>query len=102
MGFNAVISACEKAKQPEQALQLFEEMQRRVLEPDVITFSAVISACEKGKQPEQAHELVAPCFEEMRLNSDAMSGISYSFGVDALLISWQSSACHFLSTAALK
>ena len=32
-------------------------MQRRCLEPDVITFSAVISACEKGKQPEQAWEL---------------------------------------------
>ena len=52
-----MISTWEKGKKPEQALQLFEEMQRRGLQPNVITFHAVVSACEKGKQPEQALQL---------------------------------------------
>ena len=37
-----MISACEKGKQPERALELLDGM---------------ISACEKGKQPERALEL---------------------------------------------
>ena len=44
---------CEKGKQPEWALELFEAMQRQGVVPDVIAYSALISACEKGKQPGQ-------------------------------------------------
>ena len=87
--WNAAISACEKGAQWERALELFEEMQRRGLqpitwsavqrsgnerwscsrrcsrrvEPDFITWST-ISACEKGAQWERALEL----FEEMQIS----------------------------------
>ena len=40
------------------ALELLEEMQRRCLLPNVITYSAAISACEKGQQPQQAMQLL--------------------------------------------
>ena len=56
--YSAAISACEKAKQSEKALELVEEMQQKGLEPDVITYNAAISACEKAKQIEQALELL--------------------------------------------
>ena len=55
---NAAISACEKAKQSEQALELLEVMRQKGLEPGVITCNAAISACEKAIQWEQALELV--------------------------------------------
>merc|ERR1712226_1283361 len=57
--YSALISACEKACEPEKALELFVEMQRRGLQPDVITYSALISACGKACKPEKAHELFA-------------------------------------------
>ena len=50
--YTAVISGYEKGKQAEQALEVFQEMQRQGVVPDVITYSALISACEKSKQPE--------------------------------------------------
>ena len=47
--FSALISACEKGKQPGRALELFEAMQRQGVVPDVITYNALINACDKGK-----------------------------------------------------
>ena len=47
--YNALISACEKGKQPEGALQVFEAMKLQSVVPNAITYSALISACEKGK-----------------------------------------------------
>merc|ERR1712217_659237 len=44
---------------PEQALEIFAEMQRRGFQPDVITYNALISACEKACKPEKARELFA-------------------------------------------
>ena len=35
--FNAAISACEKGQQPQQALDLLQELQLRGLLPNVIT-----------------------------------------------------------------
>ena len=52
-----MISACEKGKQPERALQLFEAMKQQGVVPDEITYSALISACKKGKQPDLARQL---------------------------------------------
>ena len=60
--YNAAISACEKAKQCDKAMELLEEMRQKGMEPDVITYSEAISACEKAKQAERASEL----FEEMK------------------------------------
>ena len=47
--FGALISACEKGKQPEQALEISAEMKEQGVLPDVITYNALISACAKGK-----------------------------------------------------
>ena len=46
--YSALISACEKGKQPELALQVFEATQQQGVEPHVFTYSILISACEKG------------------------------------------------------
>ena len=51
---NALISAREKGKQPEKALELFEAMKWHGIVSDVIIYNALISACEKGKQLEKA------------------------------------------------
>ena len=51
--YNAAISACEKGKQPDKALELLEETQRKGMEPGSITYNAASSACEKSKAAEQ-------------------------------------------------
>ena len=50
--YNSLISACEKGKNPEHALQIFDSMEHQRVQLDVITFSSLISACEKAKNPE--------------------------------------------------
>ena len=47
--YSALISACEKGKQPERALEIFDKMQQQGIVPNIITYNALISACEKGK-----------------------------------------------------
>ena len=49
--YNALISAFEKCKQAERALELFKAMQRQGVVPNAIAYSVLISACAKGKQP---------------------------------------------------
>ena len=44
--YNALISACEKGKLPEQALKVFEALMQQGVVPNEITYSALISACE--------------------------------------------------------
>ena len=55
--YSALISACEKGRQPEQALEVFKVMSWQGVVPNVITYSAWISACEKGEQLEQPLEV---------------------------------------------
>jgi len=50
--YSASISACEKGKQPQFAVEMLHAMQRQDVVPDIITYNALISACEKGKQPQ--------------------------------------------------
>ena len=77
--YSALISACEKDKQPEQALKVFEALMQQGVVPDeitynalmqalaipermlehgvaltVITYDALIIACEKGTRAQQA------------------------------------------------
>ena len=47
-----------EGKQADKVLELLENMQRKGLEPDMITCNAAISACEKGKQLDKALELL--------------------------------------------
>ena len=46
--YNAAISACKKDKQPDTALELFEDMQRKGVEIDMISYSAASSACKRA------------------------------------------------------
>jgi len=41
--YGTVISAYEKSKQPEQALEVFEAMQPQGVVPNIIIYSALIS-----------------------------------------------------------
>ena len=74
-----MISACEKGKQPDKALGLLEDMQRKGPEPGMIIYSAAISACEKGKQPDKALELL----EDMQRNGLVHDIISCSAAISA-------------------
>ena len=40
--YSAVISACEKGKQPERLLEVLETMQRQGMVPDIITYNSMI------------------------------------------------------------
>ena len=55
--YSTWICACEKGRQPEQALDFFEMLKQHGVVPDVVSYSALISACEKGNQPWRAMEL---------------------------------------------
>lgn len=97
-------SACEKGKQPERALELFEAMQRQGLVPNVmpesavytwrreaaavmpnvVAYSALISA--RRTQREFAPEF----FEAMQREGVMLNGLDLSGGVDALLFAWPS------------
>jgi pentatricopeptide repeat domain-containing protein 1 len=48
--FNALISACEKGGQWQEALAVLEFMRRCGSKPDTVTYNSLISACEKGSQ----------------------------------------------------
>ena len=39
--YNALISACEKGKQPEQALKVFEALMQQGVVPNEITYNAL-------------------------------------------------------------
>ena len=58
VSYSTAISACEKGKRWQEALQLLlemlQEMLHRSLTPNVVSHSAAISACEKGKHWEEA------------------------------------------------
>jgi pentatricopeptide repeat protein len=74
--YSALISACEKGKQPERALELFEAMQRQGVVPDVITYSALVSACEGSQQWELTSHLLSSMQQrEVIPNETALSMI---------------------------
>ena len=59
--YSALVSACEKGKLPQRALELLETLLHQGLLPEVITYSALISACEKGTLPQRALEIFRQC-----------------------------------------
>ncbi len=48
--YSVLISACEKGKQPEWALEVLKAMQRQGVVPAAMTWNALMSTCEKGMQ----------------------------------------------------
>ena len=59
VSISALISACEKAQQWQQALGFLAVIHRSAVLPNVISYIAAISACERGKQWQQALRLLA-------------------------------------------
>ena len=47
ISFSAVISACEKATEWQQAIGFIDVMPEFQIEPNLIAFNAAISSCEK-------------------------------------------------------
>ena len=54
---NALISACEKGKQPDCAMEAFQALQQQGAVPGTITCNALVTACEKGTQQAWALEV---------------------------------------------
>ena len=75
--YSAAISACEKGRQSEMALELLERMKRAGIPPTVITYNAAISACEKGRQWKRALELLDEMKASGRVEPDV---ITYNAG----------------------
>merc|ERR1712232_836678 len=50
ISYSALLSACEKGKQPERAWDIFQDMQQQSLLPDVIMYGALLSAGEKRER----------------------------------------------------
>ena len=52
--YNALLSACERAGQPERVLEVFSNMKRRsanhwgYIDPNLVTYNTVLSACAKA------------------------------------------------------
>merc|ERR1711974_133204 len=64
----------------DRALQLFDEMLRRGIAPDLITYTAAVSACEKMQLTDRAMELL----HEMQERSIAPNEITYSLAMSVL------------------
>ena len=73
------ITAWGRAREPQRALALLEEMKSRSVEPDVISFSAAISACGAGGQWERALSLL----EEMQSRGLEPDVISFNAAISA-------------------
>ena len=48
--YAALTSSCAKGKQPEQAAEVFEAVQRQRMVPKAITYTALISTCNTSVQ----------------------------------------------------
>jgi len=75
----AAISSCEKGLNSSKALQIFDRMKKRGVEPTVITYSALISALEKCGQWKLAMDVL----EEMKRDFGT-NVIAYSAAIAAL------------------
>jgi len=72
IGFNSVLSACEKCSEWQDAMELLTQAPQRGLVPDGITYNAVLSACDKGKQWQLALHILK-LLEECQLQADDIS-----------------------------
>lgn len=67
-------NVCEKGRQRERALQLFETMQQEGLEPNVFTYSALAGVCGNGQHSGR----VLQRFETMQQQGFEPDVITYS------------------------
>eukprot|EP00434_Breviolum_minutum_P008207 symbB.v1.2.007238.t1/scaffold401.1/size211429/9 len=85
VGFNTVISTCEKACQWQLALALLQVIEVKPLQPDVISYSTAISACSGGQQWELAIHLMKE-LEKARMKATIRT---YNAAIDACELAWQ-------------
>jgi len=52
--FGAVISACGKGSQTDQAVRIFQALKEQCVVPNLIIYNAVVSVFEKGRSSERA------------------------------------------------
>ena len=57
--YSALISAFEKGKHLDLALEVFASMEQHGVVPNGITYNAFSNACEKGQQPERVLRIFA-------------------------------------------
>ena len=49
--YAALVAACERARRPGAARELFAEMQREGVKPNVSIYNSVIAACSQSEYP---------------------------------------------------
>ena len=77
--FSSAISACEKAGQWREALQLLDQMKAEGLGQTAIAYNAAISACEKGLVPNKALQV----FDQMKREGVTPTVVTYSALISA-------------------
>eukprot|EP00434_Breviolum_minutum_P037327 symbB.v1.2.033095.t2/scaffold4063.1/size45366/1 len=79
ISYNAVLSACEKSRMWEEALEIFQELLDVSLKPDLCSYNALISAADKCQKCHVA--LVA--FEDMKVSQLQADLITYNALISA-------------------
>ena len=77
--YSSAISACEKAGQWRDALDLLEQMKAEGLGQTAIAYNAAISACEKGLVPNKAVQV----FDQMKEEGITPTVVTYSALISA-------------------
>ena len=97
--YNGALSACDRADQPEAALQLFEKMRTGIderIRPTTISYTSAISAC--SRRPAMAARSPA-LLSQVREASMAFHWPSMAFHWPSTAFHWPSMAFHWPSTA---
>ncbi|KAL6139929.1 hypothetical protein ACLB2K_058230 [Fragaria x ananassa] len=75
--YNLVISACEMARKPEVALQVYEHMVHRKCTPDTFTHLSLIRSCVWGSFWEEVEEILNHAAPDASLYNAAIQGMSF-------------------------
>eukprot|EP00913_Durusdinium_trenchii_P019748 g18564.t1 len=78
-GCNAVISACEKSSQWQQALIVLSAVRQMGLQADVVTFNGLTAACQSRSSWQTIHSL----FEDMHLHKLESDVITFNSAIRA-------------------
>ncbi|CAL9014180.1 unnamed protein product [Prunus brigantina] len=73
--YNLVISACEKARKPEVALQVYEHMVHQKCTPDIFTYLSLIRGCIWGSLWDEVEEILNWAAPDMSLYNAAIQGM---------------------------
>ena len=85
LGYNAVISCCEKGLQWQRALDFLVQMRRQEVESSVITYNAVISACGRCQEWQWALQI----FDDMKMSRMRRNVITYNAMLSSCERNWR-------------